>query len=256
MEKLLKICELYHCDLDTLMREEMKTTNLEDCELYEKHMNSFSRFITLGVSLILLAVTLYSLGESFGIREKLLDMGFLSFIIISVSLFIISGMDHSDFTTKHPYIEPFYTQDVLDQFNRRFRISIVIGVALILIGVLFQIWCEGITPPFHTTDDFFTFIFMAFITVAVTNFVYFGMQKSKYDIHSYNREAQLEKYQQERSEIIGKWCGCIMLTATAFYLILGFLRGAWWSAAVIYPIGGILCGIVSILLSSSKPKEM
>lgn len=43
-------------------------------------------------------------------------------------------------------------------------------------------------------------------------------------------------------------CGVIMLTATAFYLLAGFLWNLWHIGWVVYPAGGILCAIVSILL--------
>lgn len=44
--------------------------------------------------------------------------------------------------------------------------------------------------------------------------------------------------------------GAIMLTATAVYLVLGFTQNLWHPGWVVFPIGGILCGIVESLKKS------
>lgn len=42
-----------------------------------------------------------------------------------------------------------------------------------------------------------------------------------------------------------------MLAATAIFLLLGFTRGLWHPAWVVFPIAGILCGIVDSLRKKS-----
>ncbi|NLF46835.1 MAG: hypothetical protein GX578_00790, partial [Clostridiales bacterium] len=44
----------------------------------------------------------------------------------------------------------------------------------------------------------------------------------------------------------------IMLSATAIFLLLGFLGGYWHPAWVVFPLGGIMCGIVSTALQKTK----
>ena len=41
----------------------------------------------------------------------------------------------------------------------------------------------------------------------------------------------------------------IMLSATAIYLLLGFVWELWHPGWVIFPVGGILCGIVSVIFN-------
>ena len=53
-------------------------------------------------------------------------------------------------------------------------------------------------------------------------------------------------------KLIGKYSGVIMMIATIIFLLWGFLFDGWHIAWVVYPVGGILCGIVSVLLAKDK----
>lgn len=43
-------------------------------------------------------------------------------------------------------------------------------------------------------------------------------------------------------------CSAIMLTATGIFLLMGFIYDKWHPAWVVFPIGGIVCGIVSTII--------
>ena len=49
-------------------------------------------------------------------------------------------------------------------------------------------------------------------------------------------------------------CGLIMLVATALFFIFGVAANAWHPAWVLFPLGGVLCGIVGILCEAVKKK--
>lgn len=83
--------------------------------------------------------------------------------------------------------------------------------------------------------------------MAVGIFTFFGMQKDKYDIGKYNQENRPEV--PGKKHLASKLCGVIMLLATALFLFLGLSFDMFRSAAVIYPVAGIFCGIVCLLLS-------
>ena len=90
---------------------------------------------------------------------------------------------------------------------------------------------------------------MLCVTVSVVLFVYFGKQKDKYAI----KQHQHQPVQTQPSESAGRICGVIMLLATAAFLVLGFIFHLWHPGWLAFPIGGILCGVVSVALS--KPNE-
>ena len=57
---------------------------------------------------------------------------------------------------------------------------------------------------------------------------------------------------EKDDELIGKWCGCIMMVCAAVYLLISFICKYLNVSWIVFPIGGILCGIVSIILSKEE----
>ena len=47
-------------------------------------------------------------------------------------------------------------------------------------------------------------------------------------------------------------CGAIMLTAVIAFLLMGFLGELWHIGWVVFPVGGILCGIISMFFSTKE----
>lgn len=50
-------------------------------------------------------------------------------------------------------------------------------------------------------------------------------------------------------------CGIIMLFCTALFLFISVVFNAWHPAWVIFPIGGVICGIVSKILDIKKHRN-
>ena len=99
-----------------------------------------------------------------------------------------------------------------------------------------------------------TSLFLLIIAGAVTAFVYAGIMDDKYKIWKYNRDNNPTPEAKKRLNAIGTACGCIMLTATAVFLLFGFCTNNWdtyWS----FPVGGILCAIVYVVLDPYKGED-
>ena len=134
-EAILRLCSLFHCDMDTLLRGDVSRRFGEDASLWDKHMNGFAAVMTAGVALVLLGVTLMLfVGEFFGWE---MTAGVLFFLILTaaVTVFILSGMGHDTFLRQHPGIGPCYTKEEMDRFERRFPALIAIPIALLLLGL-------------------------------------------------------------------------------------------------------------------------
>ncbi len=99
---------------------------------------------------------------------------------------------------------------------------------------------------FETESSLPVAIFMIFISIGAPIFVFAGIRKGKYDITTYNHENSFET--KALNNKIGKICGVLMMSMTLIYLCLGFLLELWETAWVVFPIGGILCGIISMIL--------
>ena len=265
MDAILRLCDLFRVDMDTLLRGDVSRRFMEDTAGYDKHMNVFSKAIAGGVGLILAGITvlMFLLIAVAGDADNLIypmigTSALLVFITVAVAIFIVSGMGHNRFRKKHPTLQPFYTEDQIDAFERRFPLLIAFPVVLILIGVVIQVVIVLIPELSNvegTQDQWAllgTAILLFCVTVATTVLVWAGIQKSKYNIEEYNRQTRQEldptPEQKRLNQLIGAVWGSGMILATALHLLLGFTMDMWDSAAPIYPVAALLCVAVTIFL--------
>ena len=57
---------------------------------------------------------------------------------------------------------------------------------------------------------------------------------------------------KENEELIGKISAVIMIIATMIYFVLGFVMDLWKINLIIFPLGGMICGIVSVILNKEN----
>ena len=264
MDAILRLCDLFSIDMDTLLRGDVSRRFMEDTAGYDKHMNAFSRAIAGGVGLILLGVTILvtlltglTADAEVAVFPIIGTSILLICITVAVALFIVFGMGHNRFQKKHPVIQPFYTEEQIDAYERRFPLLIAFPVVLILIGVVCQV-AIVLVPELSNMDNkdkwalVGTSILLLCITMAVTVLVWAGIQKDKYDIEKYNRQTRQEldptPEQKRLNRLIGAIWGSGMVLATALFLLLGFIQELWDSASVIYPVAALLCVAVTIFL--------
>ncbi len=270
MDKLLQLCEMFSCNMDALMRGSVEENVMEDTAHYDAHMNDFSRWISGTIGFIIFSLGLMSLLDGFHVVEEISNFVFWICIAASVVVLVVKGLQHDHFQKKNPQINQFYTEDVLEKFERKFLWLMAVPIGLIIADFA----CNPLLEKFFTdrgfSDDLSGAVFLWVLAVAVTVLIYGGLQKSKYSVEDYNRE---NEYNPERSEEeleirrkISKWCAVIMLVATILFLLGVFLSmgdwaeggEGWWRNSLMmyswipFPIGGILCGIVSVVLNSSK----
>lgn len=278
MEKLLILCDLFGCDMETLVRgdAEKKTINdnKEDLEAYDKHMNAFTAQITAGVTLILAGVTVSLLLSVLGALDAVCVIVILSCITVAVALFVAGGVAHANFMQDNPRMRQ-YPKERVQAFRRKLPYLFSGATALILIGVIVVVaanYREGYAPAGFTPEkweDLSAVALLTLVTVAVGIFVAAGMQADKFNVKNYNRECRKEGCVEEDTDgagtdlssktesenrakkgerISGAICGTVMLTATAIYLIIGFIWNLWHPGWVVFPVGGIVCGIVSTII--------
>ncbi len=279
-DKLLMLCDLYHTNLDDLMRGSIKVANIKDTELYNAHMNRFSRGIVAGIVIILCGVATYLLLDGLGITGRLCIAALLSFLVMGVVSLVVSALTHGEFKRKHPSLDPSYPDEVLDRFGRRFIVLLPSGIALILLGVILFVALspEGSESTLAfgvlARESLALVVLMVILALGVGIIVYAAMQKSKYDLSEFvsvttntdsvgisasdatkntlgsaTRHANTSAPQSittdnlKRGNIIGAFCGIIMLLSTVFFFVLSYN----WIA---FLVGIVFCGIVSILVNT------
>lgn len=254
-EKIITICEIFDCSMDNLLKGKITADTTGEKKKYESLQNKFSKGIALGVGIILLGATilLYFAGLSAmaGTSELEEQYGIIGVtillfcVLIALPIFITLGIQEENFKKKNPKLSNIYSEEELENFNKKFIVGIATGVSLILLGTIFLIFLYGMKMV-SEESTIPVVILMAFVTIAVPILSYFGIQKDKYDIEKYNEKNSEEG--KKREETSGKICGVVMLIATAIFLSLGFIFNLWKICWVVFPIGGILCGIVSTIL--------
>lgn len=255
IEKLLIICEIFECSIDTLMKGKITADLTGEKKKYESLQNRFSKGIALGVGIILVGVTILlylagiaNMAATEALEERYAILGvviLLCCVAVAVPIFIVLGIEEENFDKKHPQLPHFYSEEEVEKFEKKFIKAMACGVAVILIGVIGLIAMYGLRVVNEESTIPVVFL-MTCVTIAVPNFIYFGIQKVKYDIEEYNETHSEEG--KKREEKTGKISGVIMMTATAIFLASGWLFQLWKINWVVFPIGGIVCGIVSTIL--------
>lgn len=256
MDKLLHLCDMFECSMDELLRGDLEQIYVEDVSGYDEHMNSYIKKITAGVMLLIAGCGFYMLlVETLRISEYIGNALFLLCVLTAVTIFVVSGLEDSHFEQKYKNIPMIYKQEEVDDFvAKKFPLFIGGGVAVIIGAIIIQ---EILTHALYglmgaEAEDASITVMIFIANVGIGLLVYGGMQKSKYNIEEYNKSINPTEEEKRRGERLGVWCGSIMMAAAAIYLIGGFFFhgfGTWWVA---FPVGGIFCGIVALLLNSKK----
>ena len=258
MDTLLRICDLYNVNLDTLLRGSVEETQVSDTARYDIFMNRFSLRMALSVSAIIAGVALMMLlnmftpADSFGMLAAAL---FMLIVTVSVVVIVASGIQYDNFRKKHPVLQDFYTEAEKDAFHQKFVWYIAGGVGAILFGVVLLIVAFAFLPEREPYESLACAAFLLLVAGAVFSFIYGGMQEDKYKIWKYNRDNNPDPEAKRRLDLIGAACGVIMLLATAVYVGLGLTRNTWGTAWWLFAVGGILCGVVSVALDPYKGED-
>ncbi len=244
-EKLISICDLFDCSMDELIKGKISVDSNSEKEVYDSFMNKFSKSISLAIMLILIGTTLFLTILGFNVNNMLGIVVWLIFVVFSVPIFIVRGIEMENFKSKYSKLSNFYSQEEIDNYNNKFSKMIALSISIILVGVVVFMTIIAL-KILNENSTFPVSILMCFVTIAVPLLVNTGIQKDKYDIEKYNRENSIGS--KKELDKVGKYCGIVMLIATIIYLLISFIFNIWEISWIVYPVGGILCGIISILL--------
>ena len=255
MDTLLRICDLYDVNLDTLLRGSVEDSQISDTAQYDAFMTRFAKRMAFSIGAIIAAIAVMMTMDAFGVHEMLSTAFLLLVITVSVVIIVSSGIQSEQFRKKHPIVKDFYTDEEKDKFHQKFVWLISGSIGAILFGVVLLLLSLYFLPELVFYELLSSALFLFIIACAVSVFIYAGMMEEKYKIWKYNRDNNPTPEAKKRLNLNGTVCGCIMLVATAVFLCLGFIRDAWDTAWWVFPVGGILCGIVSVILNPYKGEE-
>lgn len=247
---LLTLADLLNCTLDQLMRERLTEEEPEPAlpveaeedagyqwEVYSQHMNRFSLAISFGVALVLLGVAGTVAAAGILGETALIALPLLLCVAVATFFFVFGGLGEDDFKKSCPVPPLCPYPEERERFRQLFRL----GMSVSVMGILLDVVMLVAAAAFFEEDEILLLYpvagFFVLLALCVGAIVYLGIQYDKYD------ENSRERVGRKGSDVNG----AIMLTATAIFLLMGFLWNKWHPGWVVFPIGGILCGIVGNL---------
>lgn len=263
LEKLVQLTELFGCTMDGLLKGNLNLDSQKESQLYDSHGNWVAKKAAVATGICILSFALQMMGEY--IHPFLGESGlfFLIGALVGTLLWVQIGMNASHFRKKHPYVEPFYTEEVKESFHQRYVAFMTAGIgilisAVIVTGSLYAVWDvreESAGFTFFTVEErldaFAGFLFFTMAAIGVMLIVYIALMASKYHVEQYNADNAWDNSQEGKANAqrIGKACGCIMLVAVIACLICRVLHTTNLIMSVPLIVGGILCGLAGILLN-------
>lgn len=255
MDTILRICDLYHVDLDTLMRGSVEDSLVEDTAQYDKFMNGFSKRMAFAVGGIIAGVGLCALMEARGVSQYLIGAFLLLVVAVCVVVIVASSLQNENFRKAYPTIADFYTEQEKQAFRQKFVWFIAGGVGAILFDVALLLLFFSKFPEEEPFESYAISVFLLIVAGAVTAFVYAGIQEEKYKIDEYNRDNNPTPEVKKRMGLITTICAALMTLVTALYVGLGLALDLWRTAWWVFAVGGILCAVVYIVLDPYRNED-
>ena len=188
MDTLLRICDLYDINLDTLLRGSVKESRVEDTARYDQFMSRFARRMAISIGGIIAGAGLCLLLDTLGVPETLISAVMLLIVTICVVVIVAVCIQYENFRRRYPVIADFYSQEEKDSFHQKFVWYITGGVGAILFGVTLLMLFFSVFPEQEPYESYGASLFLLMVAGAVTSFVYAGINEEKYKIWKYNRD--------------------------------------------------------------------
>ena len=258
IDKLLEIAKALDVSTAYLLGEEVATgaeasgeastpeRPVPDKEKTLRHFKGFANVIGLCTMAILFGVGLFvGIGGLGGDGAALIALiPFLAIIFGAVIGYVIAGIRH-DHYLKENSVEISFEKEEKVREQRIFTVKIVLGLSVIFLGVLFLILCGVLDSDRLAVIA--TAVLLVLVGVACYFFITAGIM---YDL--YMGEDSPKRNHEKKPELHDRVCGVIMIIATAVFLLFGFVWNLWHPAWVAFPVGGLLCGCVSIIFGNGK----
>ena len=247
-------------DLDS----ETKQITMTDSEVerYLQVSKDTGKQIALGVAIILLGVANLIFVNALADRGVLAERvgqaigvgGLLLLIALAVYIFIMAGMKserYENLETTTVKIDP-YLHDRIAQMKEDYRPSfarsIAGGVALILLSVVGLVTVAILDIGEESAVMLMVVGLLVAVALAVGLFISAGTKMEAYD--KLLNEGDYTRQHKAGNTIAEKISGPYWMFVVTIYLTWSFLGSAWYISWVVFPIAGVLFGLISVVSAS------
>ena len=278
VDKLVKMADLFGCSLDEFVTGDLSQQEVSPAEVlpegappedvcgYDEHMRKFALGIATGVAIIIAGLAATVLADAFlaeNIAEAVSPAMIIAFVAAGLAFILPASVAHASFAKAHPFVEDFYTDEQKADEYRSFARFLIIGIALILLGVIVVVIAAAVQD--EQLQEVASAILLAFVAAGVWFLVRGGIIHGLTDVESYNKERADEQWERDNPRV-GRVCGIIMLVATIIGLLMLFGTMAASDAGnsglvvicsyfwVSWIIGGIACAIATLAMRAAAEK--
>ncbi|MFW5780708.1 MAG: helix-turn-helix domain-containing protein [Bacillota bacterium] len=244
---LVPLAKIFSITVDELLNGARRETNHqfspeEEMKLLKPMTKTEIRGAVTGISLImtgaLILIVLALANVSYGLYVSIL----LAFV--SAGVFIIM---HSANKRKVRSGE-LSSEDEAKGVKIGLNIAIGVGIVIFSIIPLVALSAAGFSTIVYLPP------FLAIAIIGVIRIIISGMMYSNFS-REHNLPTESEKVTKKALKIEETVCSVIMLTATAVFFLLGFIFNYWHPGWAVFPVGGILCAISSVIVRGKFDKE-
>lgn len=246
MDKLLIMCELFDCDLDSLVRKEMKdiydiqdkkteekSQEIMDKEYFRKYVrvkNQSKLLITSGVftGICAIAFVVASYEFMFFDSDAITTIIFLAIGVLAAMQFIVGGFISMGLDQKAPDL---FVEGEVQESRNRLMVSICMCVVFAFVGISFVILTNS------------GFLFILFAGTGATIIVYSALDSAKYNTKDFNHKFS-KSY--KINELFGSiyWPIVVMI-----FLFNSIVNNSWGTSWIIFPIAGLLYAAIEALIN-------
>ena len=237
---------------------------LEEAKDYIADKTRHMFFIALAVFLFIISpIGPISFGSLPFIGEKFVSIGVVvMFLLVAagVGIIVFSSvvMNKWSFMDDFPCSVDYATSEYIyreRQYNRGNRaVLLTIGIMLCIVSIIPTIIVDSLFPAGPLSDTFQGIFLFAMVGVGVMLIIFSGGKESAYrKLLSLNGEGTVSgSYESVRSGKKDSRAKAVMdvywSTVTSIYLIYSFLTFKWYISWIIWPIAGVLSGIVKLIV--------
>ncbi len=283
LNRIIEMSKIFSVSTDYLIKDEMEEIEfsdgyVNDNDLRKVSMEEANEFIdlsrqassrvSLGVSLLILSPTiLLGLvgaveGKRILITENVANtigtIFLISFIAIAIALFISTyqSLKEYEFLEKDDFDTEYGVKGMAEErreiFKPSFLRGILIGVPLCILSVI-PVLLTGFMENPDPFMEVMAVVFLLFIiAIGVNLIVRVSIIKE-----SYEQLLQIGEYHpdsKKENKIVGPLISILWLVIVAIYFGYSFITKNWHISWVIFPIGGFLTGIISIISQMVKKR--
>lgn len=241
MDKVVDISKIFNVSIDVLITNKINVETISS-SVAIKNIKSFALNIAISIALIIFSVALLILINTLFNIEVIGLTIMMTLIFISILLIVYSSIKYDGFK-KSIVNKITFEKKEKDLIQNKFIKYLLTGLFFIFFGVIIIV-----SSSFFNNDYivlYATSVLLTSIAIGVFFIIYGGINLGE------SNELSID-YKKKKTSILDSLCGITMILATCIFFIWGFVFNGWKLCWLVFPIGGLICGIIGIIKDNLK----